>query len=116
MSDPNGPGSLSPELDEEFLDVLDDTDTWELGPASWTVIDAIIGRARAAALAGDQNGFRDATADLELCSPTRGNNAGGGAKGKQPPRQRETKADLKHTLRASQQTGAGKSSGDPSNR
>ncbi len=109
MSDPNGPDSLPSELVEEFLD---DTDGRDLDQASWTIVDTLAQRACTTALGGTENAFRDAAADLELCSPTRRNDAGGGATGKQSAEQRGSKSDLKHTLKAPQQAGAGKSSGE----
>ncbi|GAA3934309.1 CATRA system-associated protein [Actinoplanes auranticolor] len=112
MPDSDGPRSLPPELVEDFLAVLDDTDSWERDAASWTAIDQVVQRARAAALAGDAAAFQDATTELDLLGGGRGNDAGSGAKGKPSAEQRGSTAELKHTLTAAQQTGAGKSSGD----
>jgi hypothetical protein len=112
MPDADGPGSLPPELVEDFLAVLDDTDRWERDAASWAAIDLVVQRARAAALAGEAAAFRDATTELELLGGGRGNDAGSGAKGKPSAEQRGSRAELKHTLTAAQQAAAAKSSGD----
>ena len=112
MPDPDGPRSLPPDLVEDFLGVLDDTDRWECDAATWKAVDLVVQRAHAAARAGDTAAFRDATTDLELLGGTKGNDAGSGAKGKPSAEQRGSRAELKHTLTRTRQTGAEKSSGD----
>lgn len=106
MSEANGPGTaLPPESVDDFLEILEDTEEWELDPASWAVVDAIVARARAAAArAGDARDLQEATVDLELRSPIRGNDAG---KGKQSDQQRQTKVNLQHELKPPQRTGGG---------
>ncbi|GAB1641550.1 CATRA system-associated protein [Krasilnikovia sp. MM14-A1259] len=112
MSEVNSPATLSNDAVDDFLEVLEDTELWELDEASWAIVDSIVERARAAARAGKEDAFREATADLERSGPRRGNDAGGGAKRKQSAQQRQSKIDLKHELKPPQRTHAGEQSGD----
>jgi hypothetical protein len=55
----------------DAVDVLRVARAWELAPARWALVEAIVEAIAAALTRGDLEALRNATADLELAAPVR---------------------------------------------
>ncbi len=69
-------GRWDEETLEDALDVLGDLHQWRLPSPRWEQIGSILDRMGQAFAAGDDEGLRDATSQLELHGPVRANRIG----------------------------------------
>jgi hypothetical protein len=91
-------GDADEELVEDARAVLRDVASWRLTEARWATVAEVLTALAGALESGDTEGFRTATIELELVSPTRITRIGAEPKVPPPPPVREITNSLIHSL------------------
>jgi hypothetical protein len=92
------PDELDDETSAEALDVLGDLLEWQLAPQRWERVEQIVVAMAEALAAGDADGLREATAELELAGPVRVTRIGATPLVPAPERVRDRANHLVHSL------------------